>query len=160
MTKPLRILIVEDELPMQEALSLIIDPLLKHFEGSSLTKTGSLTEAMAIISKYPYPDIVILDLTLNDSGMEATIAKLDDIEERAPLVIVTGYQVEFVETLIKSARKYEIISKHDKSLASRLISAISSVLSSRYQRDYTEQVKRIERMQEIISLNERAAGSA
>lgn len=149
----IRILIVEDEKSFQIIFERLVKPLTEHFKGSTVTVASRLRDAMQIIAGYPPPDIVILDLNLPDSAMAETIKRLDEIEERCPLIIVTGYSTDLVRGLIKSQREYEIVQK-DENLYTKLAKAVVAVFSAwhrkKEQQDRQEQQDRIDRMEEIV----------
>lgn len=145
--KPLKILIAEDEEPFQLVFKRLLKPLLDAFEGSQVTVTKTMSEAMQIIASHPRPEIVILDLNLLDSNIEATIKRLKEIEDFAPLVIVTGYQVEFVTKLIGEGHQYEIITK-DEGLGG-LIGAITRAISRWHERRFAQITLNLQRMKAL-----------
>lgn len=82
----MRILLVEDEDSVRYMFKRFIGDMT-----SKIVETGYLKEAMdfAMVEEF---DIVILDLSLIDSGKEDTIKFIPELKKasRAPLVVVTG----------------------------------------------------------------------
>lgn len=107
----MEILIVEDQIPVAEIVSIVIRRVFERFPGCKVRYVRFLSEALEIINRHA-PDVVVLDLLLADpdSSMEKTLSHLDEIEERSPLVILTGHDPAEVRKLIPDS-KVEIVAK-------------------------------------------------
>lgn len=97
----MKILIVEDSRTKAKLMEELVKPLKDRFPGSSVILAERMVDALAIIMQDPSPDIVMLDLSLPDSNWKDTILKLDEIEDRAPVVIVTAHPEQAVRDLME-----------------------------------------------------------
>lgn len=130
-SESLRVLIVEDEEAVSGRIAELIQPLLAAFPGSMVTIVRSKAEAWRTIDKIPAPHVVLLDLALEDSFIDDTIASVEAMEERSAVVIVTGSSRERVMKTLKS-KTAEIIEKTDFILSgepSLLVGAIARAMS-------------------------------
>lgn len=106
----MNILIIEDQAEMaasiQSALSIVKD----RFPDATVTIASTLAAGRAFIDSIPAPDVVVLDLELPDSGWRATVSLVDVIEERSPVVIITGHPEGIIRELLTNPA-VEILSK-------------------------------------------------
>lgn len=124
MADKLKILIVEDDKLMATLLAHIVDPLLQRWPDSQIIVTHTWSAALQELQSLPIPDLVLLDLSLPDSTIERTIERIGEVEDRCPLVIVTGHYSEQVKKLLKE-REIEVVEKIDAlSFGETLIKAI------------------------------------
>lgn len=109
----LEILLVEDQTDMAEYFVSIIKKVIERFPGCTVTYVRFLAEALTIIRSHA-PDVVLLDLTLADRGntMEETLTHVEAIQEKCPLLILTGHDVDRVKALIPLIN-VEIVNKRD-----------------------------------------------
>lgn len=92
----MNILIVEDE----EVVSTKLSQLLADFPDSTIKIVATLRDAMSMIQSQSAPDIVLLDLTLQDSSRENTAANVPTILKHCPrTVIVTGHDADIVREM-------------------------------------------------------------
>jgi DNA-binding NtrC family response regulator len=110
MAELIHILLVEDDPIASGRIMELVAPLIEAFPGSRITPVRSMGEARLIIDRTPSPDVVLLDLTLPDSMIEETLARIESIEDRSPVVIVTGTSKDRVLRLLKG-RRVEIAEK-------------------------------------------------
>lgn len=108
----MQILIVEDMESMAHYIGRLMKPIRDEFPGSTVTTVATFDAAMEIISEINPPDIVLLDLTLPPLSPAETIARLHEIEDRSPVVIVTGHPKEHVEKLL-GEHQAEVVYKTD-----------------------------------------------
>lgn len=148
----MHILIVEDENTMSMIMSKIVGPIVENFPNSTIQIATHLYEALDVVARTPAPDIVLLDLSLPDSTMENTIAKLTQIEDRSPVVIVTGHARESLESLL-AGRDTEFIQKQDADFfkSGYIIGIILRVLQRRKRRDFEQMDTNIERMRTLLA---------
>lgn len=151
---PLRILIVEDEHSVVMLLERVLEPLLKRWPNSKIIAVRKLVEAFEIIKNFPYPDIILLDLTLIDSTLENTISRIDEMEGNAPVVVITGHSKHEVESLMKD-HQTPVVYK-DESLAggSGLIAGMVKAMTyfqGKNFRDINSNINRMRQLQEIIN---------
>lgn len=126
----IHILIIDDEASIYSLLDKILLPLVKKWPNSEITKVKTKEKAFAILQKYPLPDIVLHDLKLPDSGIEETLKTLDEVEDKSPVLVLTGYDINWVRSLITYRTKHlEILSKDDILKDGFLINAIINAIS-------------------------------
>lgn len=119
-SKFLKILIVEDDVPMWELITRLLQPLKVEFPTSEIVIIGSLFRAMEIINSVPAPDITLLDLKLNDSDPDDTIQHIKDIHSKCPVVVITNQATKENITKIQKLginvdifNKIDLIKKYD-----------------------------------------------
>lgn len=93
----LRVLIVEDGVHYGDLIRRTLCTLERVCGRVEVTATNTFASAARIVADKVPQDIVVLDLTLSDSTMEQTLARLAEIEGNAPTVIVTGTPRTLVE---------------------------------------------------------------
>lgn len=90
----MRILVVDDHPPICEVLSLYLERIGPQFSGAPITVTsvGTLSEAQVLVSSEDRPDLVFLDLTLEDDNRGAiTFERFQSRNpHKIPVVIYTG----------------------------------------------------------------------
>lgn len=84
MSRPGRLLLVEDDGELREALALVL-----RARGWDLTSAVSAREALAELGEDP-ADVVVADLGLPDRGGPGMVADLRDAVPDARLVVFTG----------------------------------------------------------------------
>lgn len=147
------ILIVEDEEQMAGLLAKVVQPLMKHWPKCKVIFARTLKDAMLTIAASPPPSIVLLDLTLTDSQRQNTISKIEQMEERSPLIIVSGSAREEIMALLND-REVEIISKDDAlSSGNFLVLAILRVIKLWNEKKWLDFDAKIVRMREILNDN-------
>jgi CheY-like chemotaxis protein len=149
----LKILIVEDEEPMAQLLEKLVKPLRQHFPNSEVILANRMEQALSILSTFPSPDVMLLDLTLPDSTLEQTIAKIDQIEGQCPVVLVTGHAREKVLKLL--GRDIPIVEKAPAMLETNIlvrviVKAVEVWQASRWSRI----TRNLNRMKEIANAPE------
>lgn len=107
---PLKILVVEDAKNVAEVMQSVVQPILERFPGSEVIVTPSLSEALRIMDLLPRPDVITLDLTLEDSSLEQTMSKVEEIDSKCPVVLVTGGDVQKWSAML-NRRHIEVIQK-------------------------------------------------
>lgn len=150
-TSPLKILLVEDAEHLPELMQKVITPLLQRFPHSEVMTTPSLARALDLISECPPPDVVTLDLTLADSSLENTMAHVEQIEGRSPVVLVTGGNVDTWRDMLEQLQ-IEVIDKSSDWLRGNvLVMAIVRAVM----RGKTREAQRVnERLAAMRDLNE------
>lgn len=112
----IEILVVEDEEIVAVMIVEIVQRLLDHFPGSKISFVRGKEEALAIIFSKP-PDFVFLDLSLADTKhYNETLDVIDAIDERSPVMIITGKDVDRIKQEMTGRVKSEgiqILSKRD-----------------------------------------------
>lgn len=78
------ILIVDDEAPIREILSQLLDQ-----QGFRVTEAVTATEAQQIVQRDP-PDLIISDLQLEESDGLAMITELKAARPKLPVILLTG----------------------------------------------------------------------
>jgi CheY-like chemotaxis protein len=86
----LKILIVEDESAFSEILVKFLHPLKREFPDAEIIIAPTMARAIEIINSVPTPDITVLDLTLADSTPAETIDKIKLIQDKTPVLVLTG----------------------------------------------------------------------
>ena len=146
----LHILIVEDETPFVEIVQRLVEPLLEMFPGSMVSTARKLADALAMLSRIPIPNLILLDLTL-DMPMSETVAQLDRFEETAATVIVTGHAEETVRKML-AGRPMEIVEKGPMNLMRKpLLEAIMRAFSVRDARERDDRQKILEALRRITN---------
>lgn len=110
--RAMKILIVEDIASMADYLSRMVAPLRAAFPGSEVEIVATLDAALAACQRSQPPDVVLLDLTLPPHGPEEVIAHIHKVEDRSPVVIVTGHSREYIER-ITAGMDLQIVFKND-----------------------------------------------
>jgi two-component system KDP operon response regulator KdpE len=125
MTRPARILLVDDEVPIQRAVA----PLLRS-RGYEVDVAGTGTEALQAMHVNP-PDLVVLDLGLPD--LEGTeVCRRIRAESNVPIVILSarGAETEKVAALDLGADDYVTKPFGPEELLARIRVALRRVFSS------------------------------
>jgi DNA-binding NtrC family response regulator len=134
-----------------------LDALLAKFPLAEITVVRSFREAREKAFSFPFPDCIILDLTLLDYTWEETLRESDQLEERAPLIIVTGHPVEKVKAKLNN-REIEVVPKTPETLeANFLIAAIARAINRRCERENKRLMENITVMREIIGFQDATA---
>jgi two-component system KDP operon response regulator KdpE len=124
-SRPARILLVDDEVPIQRALA----PLLRS-RGYEVDVAGTATEALQAIRVNP-PDLIVLDLGLPDlEGIE--VCRQVRAESDVPIVILSarGGEIEKVAALDLGADDYVTKPFGPEELLARIRVALRRVFSS------------------------------
>lgn len=146
----LKILIVEDEVPMWELIVRLLQPLKIEFPSAEIIIIGSLTRALEIINSIPAPDITLLDLLLNDSNPDNTIKKIREIHSKSPVVVITNQATkENILKIQKLGLGIKIIEKLDLVKGNNLMKIILNTISA-WRNDWWY---RIQKEREISNLN-------
>jgi two-component system KDP operon response regulator KdpE len=125
MTRPARILLVDDEVPIQRALA----PLLRS-RGFEVEVAGTGADALQALRTSP-PDLIVLDLGLPD--LEGTeVCRRVRAESDVPIVILSarGSETEKVAALDLGADDYVTKPFGPEELLARIRVALRRVLSS------------------------------
>lgn len=149
-TSPLKILIVEDADLLPELMKERIQPLLDRFPNSEVVVSRTLEGALRVLNCYPPPDVVTLDLTLEDASYERTLSYIDEIERRSPVVVITGASLDkWLEKL--RALNIEVITKGADDWLGKnfLVRALTRALMRGQDRAEERARARRERMREI-----------
>lgn len=161
----MRILIVEDSQPIQILLERIVKPLMAEFPGSTIIISNTLAGALVHLSEMPYPDIALLDLTLDDATIEQTIASIPRMQETCPVAIVTGHSKEKVKELLGDI-EVPIIEKDPQIwrrgdwMSNPVIQAIVNLMRGRKDRDDFATIwDNLKRMEEIANDGKRREGT-
>lgn len=85
----MRVLIVEDSETLAKALQVWIDSYSQETIKSDIVRSLAEAENQLNHSGKEW-DCVLLDLNLLDSGIEHTLSKIPEINEHAPVVVITG----------------------------------------------------------------------
>jgi CheY-like chemotaxis protein len=91
----MHILVVDDHPPICEVLSQYLEKIGPQLSGTTITvnSVGTLREAQALVSAEHHPDLVFLDLTLEDDNQGAiTFERFQKSNDtyKIPVVIYTG----------------------------------------------------------------------
>ena len=110
-TKPLRVLVVEDNVVDRKILETMLTESSKIT--SFLKVAGTLTEAIRYLEKYRF-DVVLLDLNLPDSDGEVTLKKVSSRFPDVSIVVNTGaYEDQIgLRTLSSGAQDFLIKGKY------------------------------------------------
>lgn len=100
---------------MAELIFSRLQLLRKNFPHAPITMAGSWEATRSALYTLPPPDVVLLDLTLPDSLMPQTIARIAEIEETAPVVVFTGSRADQVRPLLLG-RDVEILEKNPRTI--------------------------------------------
>ncbi len=130
MCNHLRILIVEDDDASQAIIERILRPIKEAFPDAITTKIKSLIALKEQMNQEPPQDIILLDLGLIDSLPQNTLDQIQWIENHAPVVIITGYEIDFIRKLLDGRHnEIEIIHKQDMGEPGIIIGAIVRAIS-------------------------------
>lgn len=125
--KTLKILIVEDDTNgMAVMLASKLKVLREHFDNPEIIIVGTLADGLRRAYEDPAPDVTFLDLGMPDSDWEDTARRAEEIEDRCPVIIVTGHYEQAVRPLVPN-RDIEILHK-DIALWDKIIPAIARAL--------------------------------
>lgn len=149
----LRVLIAEDEEQVTEVIERSLEFL--PFSKIVIKKVKTLEEALAIINEEPPPDLVTLDLRLTDSGPENTLAHVEQIEQRCPVIVVTGKMIDGFDEMITKLN-IDIIKKGTGSWLDSFIQGCVRTISRGSARQY---LKMQARLLKLRDLNERLSAT-
>lgn len=145
---PLHVLIVEDDTHMAEWVQEHIKPLRAAFPRATIEIVNTWLAAQAAIASDPPPNVTLLDLTLPDSTMHETIARVSIIEQRSAVVIITGHKTEDVEALLVD-RRVEVLHKSPSLFApGNIIRAIYRALE---RKSMADEQQRFRGLRDILS---------
>lgn len=105
----LHVLIVEDDKLLARLIEHHVGPIREAFPDAIITVVHEWPDARKYLETDPAPNVVLLDLTVPGSELLETIARVDALEERSALVIITGHKPEEFMGLFKS--KVEVLLK-------------------------------------------------
>lgn len=106
----MRILVVEDDEGMGIVISHRLRMLRDKFPESEIVLVTTMDAARKQLAGIPWPDIVIADLTLPDSTLEATVAAMREVDRYSPVILLTGNPSGARAALI-DGDEMEIVSK-------------------------------------------------
>lgn len=105
------ILICEDDPNTVLLMERKIAPYLAgKFPDARIARTSSRRDADRIIGLEMPPDVTVLDLVLEDSSMQETIACVERFDSRTAVIIVSGHQKTKIEELLVNS-EVEILEK-------------------------------------------------
>lgn len=107
--KRLHVLIVEDDQLLAKLIEHHVGPIREAFPDAIVTVVHEWLDARQYLEQEPAPNVVLLDLSLPGSELLETIARVDALEERSALVIITGHRPEEFAGLFQS--KVEVLLK-------------------------------------------------
>jgi PAS domain S-box-containing protein len=96
-TRPLRILVVDDEELIREALPPMLELL-----GHAVALASSGQEALDRLARGPAPDLVLLDLNMPEMSGSETLRQLRTLYPDLPVLIGTGYLDEVTESGLRT----------------------------------------------------------
>lgn len=145
----LRILVIEDDKIFGEAIQTKLRSVEKMFSGAIFILVKTLAAARVVLSEAPYPDVAILDLTLEDSGFEQTLSAYSELEEKCPILIVSGHDPKRIVQELKG-KEVPILSKDPSMWGSNVIlDALISVMDLWHKnrfKDITENLRTLKEM--------------
>jgi two-component system KDP operon response regulator KdpE len=124
MTKPVRVLLVDDEVPIQRALT----PLLRS-RGYEIDVAGTGEDALEMLRTRP-PDVIVLDLGLPDiDGVE--LCRRIRLESKVPIIVLSarGGEPDKVAALDLGADDYVTKPFGPEELLARIRVAVRRVFS-------------------------------
>lgn len=86
----LKILIVEDNEGCATVNKVLVATLLARFPGSEVAVVKRLDDALRVIDEMPHPDVILLDLTLEDAGADKVEAEIQAMDAKSPVVVISG----------------------------------------------------------------------
>lgn len=147
--RELNILIVEDDPVMGPYIIAEVSALRTKYPDATLTLVRTKESALRIVRDNFPPDAVLLDLTLEDSGFEETLASVDEIDERSAVVIITGHSRDRIKPMLRNSQIEIITKKPDTINGSTLIRALCRALLRK--NDATQRIKdNITKLREFI----------
>ena len=109
---PIKLMMVEDDDYYQK----IVQYLLQGYPNSSFTvsQSGCLADALTYLAKET-PDLILLDLNLPDSKGLDTLANVQSISQRIPIIILTGSDERELgtESILRGATDFLVKQKTD-----------------------------------------------
>lgn len=145
---PLHVLIVEDDSHMAEWVQQHIEPLRAAFPRAVIEIVSTWLAAQSAIACEPPPNVTLLDLTLPDSTMLETIARVSIIEQRSAVVIITGHKTEDVEALLVDSRVEVLHKSPSLFMPGSIIRAIYRALA---RKEMADEQQRFKGLREILS---------
>ncbi len=114
---PLKILIIEDELPAQRLVARFVSDLLP--QAQIVNMLGSVKESVEWLQNHPHPDIIFMDIQLSD-GLCFNI--LEQIKPDSFIIFTTAYdqyairafKANTIDYLLKPIKKEQIQAALDK----------------------------------------------
>lgn len=123
---PRKILIIEDEAPIREMLSFVLEQ-----NGYEAMEAADAPQAQALLGEEPYPDLVLLDWMLpGSSGLQILKGmKRSDITRQIPVIMLTarGEEEDKVQGLEAGADDYLTKPFAPKELMARVKAVIRRV---------------------------------
>lgn len=143
-------LIVEDDPGILLVYEKKLTAIRRAFPNSILSFTPSLAEAKRIASTPPFPDLVILDLTLPGSTWQETLAETRAFVDRSALLIVTGQPIEKVRSVLLDP-EIEVLQKTPELFSGNaILETIARVLNHRAEKVTARLQRNITGMREIL----------
>lgn len=140
----MHILIVEDQDNMAVVMQRLIAPVRKAWPDCAVTWVITLAAAKHIIASTCPPDVTVLDLSLNDSSVDATIAQIPHMKENTAIIVVTGHY----EVVPRIPEGIPIIKK-DEGMSKSFALVVARAFLSRPNGPWAQADKAIERMKEL-----------
>lgn len=136
---PIRVLIAEDDKITRELMLR----WLASFQDAEFSITSKLSEVLDAIRGANPPDIILLDLTLEDSGSIKTAAAIAEMSQHSTVLVITGNPDPpklDVASLIKDGKFF-----------TSLPAAIARALLSRPNGQWAKAEDSLERMKKLAS---------
>lgn len=147
----LKVLIVEDRENVQSIISSVLQMLSEQFPKLKIQTVTRLDEALAIIRGEGCPDLVTLDLALDDSTPENTMLYVREIEDRCAVVLVTGNKTDGFNEMLAEL-KVEVIKKGSRWLEDNtFVLAIARALTRGTQRRMQRRLDKMRTLMEELN---------
>lgn len=106
----MKVLIIEDDIIIRSLLKVKINRLFRTMPIFDITTADTFNKGLELLESFA-PDIVILDLGLDDSETHETINQLQRITSKAVVIIVSGYLDENIIGTCFKEGAYDVIDK-------------------------------------------------
>lgn len=139
-----KILIVEDN-PID--LAIIVN-VVSRLISSDIRKESRLSDAVELVKK-EYFDVVLLDLSLNDSKGKETVIGMRKANSKIPIVVITSYEDEdlAIDALKSGAQDYVLKNQLSSTILNRSI--MYSIERQNLVTNLEEKALELERLNEI-----------
>lgn len=125
---PMKILIVEDDLNgLGMILSTRLKPLKSRFPDAEIILVNRMEDGLRVVGEMPHPDVTFLDLGLPDSAWEKTARRVNEFDDKSPVIIITGHAEEQVREIMRRP-EIEILVKNPD-MFGKLFAAIARALT-------------------------------
>lgn len=148
----MRILIVEDNEPMQWALDARFQGLREKFPEATIQIAGTLEAARRAVREMPFPTAMLLDPGLPDaSAITVLTEEIDGFESRCPVVVITGMEEDEVRRYMEHP-EIEVITK-DTKMGARLLPALHNAVKRWNAKSMAQMALNLQRLADLIQPN-------